>query len=67
MDRQKIGERLASIRKEKGQTKTFVAKSLGCSYNSVCCWEYGTRLPSDAMKIKLAEHFGVSVESLFYT
>ena len=47
-------------------TKRFMADALEVSYNSVCSWEYGTRIPGDEMKIRIANLFGVSVESIFY-
>lgn len=65
MDGKKIGEKLRSLRESKGQSKRFLARKLGCSYSAVCSWEYGDRIPSDEMKKKLAEHFGVSVDIFF--
>ena len=66
MDAKEIGLRLKEIREEKGQTKRFVARSIGCSYSNICHYEYGLRVPGDEMKIRLANHFGVSVQKLFF-
>lgn len=66
MNGKEIGERLRKLRKSFKMTKRFVAQSLGIGYSSVCAYEYGTRIPSDEMKVKLAKFYGVSVEKLFY-
>ena len=61
-----MGNRIRKLREDLGQSKRFVARQLGISYSSICQYEYGLRIPSDENKIKLASHFGCSVESLFY-
>ena len=61
-----IGERLRDLREDRGQSKRFVAKAIGVSYRTICAYEYGERIPIDSIKVKLAEHFGVSVESIFF-
>lgn len=62
----KIGERLRNLREDRGQSKRFVAKTVGVSYRTICAYEYGERVPVDSIKVKLAEHFGTSVESIFF-
>lgn len=62
----KIGERLRGLREDRGQSKRYVAKSVGMSYRAICAYEYGERIPNDAAKVKLAEHFDTSVESIFF-
>ena len=66
MDKKKIGERMTELREKAGQSKRFVAKKTGCSYSSICSYEYGLRIPSDETKQKLADHFGVPVGYLFF-
>lgn len=66
MDAKAIGARLKALREAKGQTKRYVARQTGCSYNSVCSYEYALRVPGDDAKVKLAKHFGVSVEEIFF-
>ena len=61
-----IGMKLTQLRKERGQTRAFVAKQLGVSYGALFSYEHGTRVPPDSMKIKLARYYGMSVEALFY-
>ena len=62
----KIGERLRGLREDRGQSKRYVAKSVGMSYRAICAYEYGERIPNDAAKVKLAKHFEVPVESIFF-
>jgi len=67
MDGKEIGARISKLRKDFKMTKRFMAKALGISYSSACAYEYGTRIPGDDVKIKIANLFGVSVEYLFYS
>jgi len=66
MSKNEIGERLRALREEAGQTKRFLAKAVDCSYTSICAYEYGDRVPSDRMKIRLAEHFHKTVGEIFF-
>ena len=66
MNAKEIGKRICDLRKSFGMTKRFMAESLGISYRSVCSYEYGQRIPGDEVKIKIANLFGASVESIFY-
>lgn len=55
----KIGERIKQIRLSKKLKQTVVAKYLGCSKSTFCCYEKGRGKPA---KIDLlAEIFGVDV------
>lgn len=67
MNAKEIGKRICDLRKSFRMTKRFMAQALGISYNSVCSYEYGIRIPSDETKIKIANLFGTSVESIFYS
>ena len=58
----KILRRLRGIR-----TRTGVARELGISYAALQFYETGVRNPSGRMKQKLADYYGVSVESIFFT
>lgn len=67
MDAKMVGQKLAELRRERGLTKKQVAKDLGCAYQSICSYEYGTRVPCDEMKNKLAKYYCASVEYIFFT
>jgi len=66
LNAKEIGKRICDLRKSYKMTKRYMAQALGISYNSVCSYEYGVRIPSDEVKIKIANLFSVSVESIFY-
>ena len=66
MVNEEIGKRLTEMREERGQTKRTVAKRIGIPYRTYCSYEYGERNPSDSAKVRIAEYFGVTVETLFY-
>lgn len=66
MNAKEIGKRICDLRKSFRMTKRFMAQALGISYRSVCSYEYGERIPSDEIKIRIANLFGASVESIFF-
>lgn len=65
MDAQKIGQRLRTLRAER--TVEEVASAIGISKSAIFMYEAGHRIPSDNVKIKLSEFFGVSVADIFYS
>lgn len=66
MDSKNIGDMLMKLRKIKEETAADVAKAVGVSTSAISMYENGERIPRDAIKIKLARHFNVSIESIFY-
>lgn len=64
MDASKIGERLVSLRGERTQSE--VANAIGITQEAMSYYENGKRIPSDEVKIKLAEYYGTSVQSIFF-
>lgn len=67
MDSKNIGDMLMRLRKIKEETAADVAKAVGVSTSAISMYENGERIPRDAIKIKLARHFNVSIESIFYS
>ena len=59
-----IGERLRKIRGIR--TRIGVAKEVGITPSRLGNYELGYSCPPDDIKIRLANYYGVSVESLFY-
>ena len=59
-----IGERLLDLRKDAGLTQTQLAAALKINKHSVSAYEREKNEPSDAIKIAIAEYFGVSVDYL---
>lgn len=64
MDSKKIGKRLVELRADKSQDE--VAEAVGISRSALSMYECGERIPRDEIKIKLANYYRTSVESLFY-
>ena len=65
IDTKVIGDRLRELRGDKTQKE--VADAVGVTAMAVCQYEAGTRVPSDQVKIALAEYFGRTVENIFFT
>lgn len=63
-DRMVIGQRLKTLRGTK--TLEEVAQALGVSSMAVSLWERGERVPSDAMKVKIANYYNTTVYSIFF-
>lgn len=58
----------AKLRKLRGiRTRTGVAKELCLAYSTLQSYEDGTRTPPGRIKQKLADYYGVSVKSIFYS
>lgn len=60
----KAGVRLRELRGIR--TRTGVAREIGMAYSTLQSYEDGKREPSGAVKQKLAEYYGVSVDSIFF-
>ena len=62
---QGYGQRLRELRGDKPQE--VVAKAVGIATSALSMYETEQRVPRDAIKIKLAEYYGVTVQYLFFT
>ena len=65
LDAKKIGAKLKELRGSRSQKE--VADAVNVTDMAISFYESGDRIPRDEVKIALAEYFGVSVESIFYT
>lgn len=61
-----IGERIKENRVTLNLTQCDLAKLLGIAVSTVSMYETGERVPSDPMKIKLANIFETTVGALFF-
>ena len=61
----RIGKNLKELRGE--QTLVDVSKALRISPSALAMYENGYRIPRDEIKIRIANYFGRSVESIFYS
>lgn len=66
MNAAQIGSQLRSLRENRGESQKAVADGLGISMSALCMYEIGNRIPRDEIKIRIAEYFGVPVESIFF-
>lgn len=66
MDRIKIAETLRRLRRDRGETQEELADALGVTASSIGMYETGERIPRDEVKIKMAQHFNLSVGDIFF-
>ena len=59
-----IGKRLILLRGNVPQKD--VAAAVGISVTALSMYETGNRIPRDEIKIKLAQHYGRTVEEIFF-
>ena len=59
-----LGERIASLRKEKGLSQEALGELVGVTRQAVSKWETGAADPSTANLLALAKLYGVSAEEL---
>lgn len=64
MNRKEIGERLTELRGNKSRQE--VSKDVGISLSALAMYECGERVPRDEIKIRLANYYHSSVESIFF-
>ena len=59
-----VGEKLRKMRGKR--KKQVIADAIGVSYNTYVKYERDERRPGDDVKKRIANFFGVSVESIFF-
>ena len=64
MNRETIARKLTELRGDKSAQE--VAKAVGISTSALWMYENGERVPRDEIKIKLAEYYDSTVESIFF-
>ncbi|KHF27819.1 helix-turn-helix transcriptional regulator [Geobacillus kaustophilus] len=65
MNKEKIAQTLINLRGDRSREE--VAKSIGISVSALQMYENGQRVPKDEIKIKIAQYYGVSVETIFFS
>ena len=66
MDAIQIGRKLKALREGKNETMDQLSNAIGTSTSAIANYETGQRIPRDEIKIRIAEHFSVPVESIFF-
>ncbi|HDR7706635.1 TPA: helix-turn-helix transcriptional regulator [Bacillus thuringiensis] len=64
MNYERVAKNLINLRKEKSREE--VAKAVGISVSTLQMYENGQRIPRDNIKIKLANFYGVTVQTIFF-
>ncbi len=63
-DMQKVGERIAALRRKRNMTQAELAEKLGISYQAVSSWERGATMPDIGKLLELSRALGTSVDAL---
>lgn len=64
MDRAQIAKKLMDLRGEKSREE--VANAINISVSALQMYENAQRIPKDEIKVKIAEYYSVSVQSIFF-
>lgn len=59
------GQKLKALRGEKSQQK--VSADLKITKSALAMYERDKRIPRDEIKVRIAEYYGVTVQSLFFS
>lgn len=65
IDAQTIGERLRALRGARPQKE--IGDAVGVTAMAISQYERGERVPSDNIKIALAQYFNSTVDAIFFT
>jgi putative transcriptional regulator len=63
LTKEKIAKILVTLRGDRSREE--VAKALGISVSTLQMYENAKRVPKDEIKLKIANYYGVPVESIF--
>lgn len=66
LDAVQIGNRIKGLREGRKETMLDLSRAIGTSESAIGMYESGQRVPRDEIKIRIAEHFTVPVESIFF-
>lgn len=60
-----IGQKLKALRGEKTQKE--VARDLNITKSALAMYERDKRVPRDEIKVRIADYYGETVQSIFFT
>lgn len=64
MNYERVAKNLINLRNKKSREE--VARAVGISVSTLQMYENGQRIPRDNIKIKLANFYGVTVQTIFF-
>jgi len=62
-----VGTKLKALRAEKKKSQQQAADDLKITKSALAMYERGDRMPRDEIKVRIAEYYGESVQSLFFS
>ena len=62
-----IGTKLKALRAAKKKSQQQAANDLNITKSALAMYERDERVPRDEVKVRLANYYGESIQSLFYT
>lgn len=62
-----IGMKLKALRAEKKKSQQQVADDLKITKSALAMYERGDRMPRDEVKVRIAEYYGETVQSIFFS
>lgn len=66
MDKMLIGQQIRNLMEEKNLDKQSLAKDLEITERALESYIYGSRIPSDIVKYRIARYFGKTVDEIFF-
>jgi putative transcriptional regulator len=64
LNREQIAKKLIDLRGDKSREE--VANSINISVSALQMYENAQRIPKDEIKVRIAEYYGQSVQSIFF-
>ncbi|PEJ82980.1 helix-turn-helix domain-containing protein [Bacillus toyonensis] len=64
MNKRKVAATLVNLRN--GKSREEIAEAIGISVSTLQMYENAQKIPRDSIKIKLANFYGVTVQSIFF-
>lgn len=62
-----IGTKLKALRAQKKKTQQQAADDLNITKSALAMYERDNRIPRDEVKVRIAEYYGESVQSIFFS
>jgi DNA-binding XRE family transcriptional regulator len=61
-----FGKKILQLRIKHGETQERLAAAIGVTPAAIGNYEIETRVPRDSIKMRIAKHYGVSVDEIFF-
>jgi DNA-binding XRE family transcriptional regulator len=61
-----FGKKILQLRTKHGETQECLAMAIGVTPAAIGNYEIEMRVPRDSIKMRIAKHYGVSVDEIFF-